>query len=181
MLCEQDVAAYEAELQRELPRFRVCYKDESRLQQTIGGLLRPFNGRYLSHYTTVMFGRVYFPSRRWRDEQGPAAVYRILRHEAVHLRDMRRFPLLFQLSYLFLFPAGLTVRAWWEYRAYVETLRVEWELSGRIDDAVLDGIVRRFTGPEYLYMCPFPRWIRRRLEAVRSQLERGSEDAQTGG
>jgi hypothetical protein len=39
-----------------------------------------------------------------------------LRHEAVHLRDARRFPVLFELSYLAALPAVFTARAWWEWR-----------------------------------------------------------------
>jgi hypothetical protein len=169
-ITRQDVAQYEAELAEALPGFAVLYKDESRLQQTIARLIKPFNGRYMTDYTTVMFGRVYFPSRIWRRSVGPERIYATLRHEAVHLRDMRRFPVLFQLSYLFLLPGGLTVRAWWEWRAYAETLRVELELTGQIPDHLIEHIAQRFTGADYLFMWPFPRWIRRRLNRLRDQL-----------
>jgi hypothetical protein len=167
---EAFVAAYEAALARELPRFAVRYKDESRLQRLIGALVRPFNATYLTQYTTVMFGRVYFPSRVWRARRGPAAIYATLRHEAVHLRDARRFPLIFQLTYLFALPAGLTLRAVWEWRAYLETLRVSAEVSGEIPDALLAQVERAFTGPDYLFMCPFPGFVRRRLERARREL-----------
>ena len=50
-------------LRAEFPRFALRYKDESRLQRLIAALLRPFNDRYLSGYTTVMFGRS--PPRRF--------------------------------------------------------------------------------------------------------------------
>lgn len=165
-----DLAALEAHLQRHLPRFRICYKDESRLQQLIGRLVWPFNRTYCTHYTTVMFGRVYFPSRDWCEAWGPEAIYGILRHEAVHLMDMRRFPLIFQLSYLFLLPSVFTARAWWEWRGYLETMRVEAELHGCIPDSLITHIQTRFTGPDYLYMCPFPGFIRRRLLAARARL-----------
>lgn len=167
---ETFVAAYEAELGRELPRFAVRYKDESRLQRLIGALVRPFNTTYLTHYTTVMFGRVYFPSRAWRAQRGPAAIYATLRHEAVHLRDARRFPLVFQLTYLFALPAGLTLRAVWEWRAYLETLRVSAESTGAIPDELLAHVERAFTGPDYLFMCPFPGFVRRRLERARREI-----------
>ncbi len=169
-ITEAAVEAYEAELAEELRGFAVIYKDESRLQRTIGVLVRPFNKTYMTQYTTVMFGRVYFPSRAWRKRRGPEQIYKTLRHEAVHLRDMRRFPLLFQISYLFLLPAGLSARAYWEWRAYTETMRVEAELHGRIDDRLLDEIQARFTGPDYLFMFPFPGFLRRRLCALRKRL-----------
>lgn len=174
-ISEADLAELEARLQRELPRFAIRYKDESALQRLIGALVRPFNRTYLTRYTTVMFGKVYFPSRDWCRCQGADAIYRVLRHEAVHLRDMRRFPLVFHLTYLFALPAVFTLRALWEWRAYQESLRVQAELCDHIPDAMLDHIERCFTGPDYLFMCPFPRFVRRRLEAARERLlaERG--------
>lgn len=174
-----DVAALEAEIAQRIPGFKVCYKDESRLQRVIGVILRPFNGAYMTRYTTVMFRRVYFPSRSLCQTLGPTAIYKTLRHEAVHLDDMRRFPLFFQLSYLFLLPAGLTFRAWWEWRAYAETLRVEAELTGEIPDALIEHIAERFTGADYLFMFPFPGFIRRKLRSLRRQILSSESQAET--
>jgi hypothetical protein len=164
------VAALEAELARALPRFAIRYKDESRLQRWIGVLLRPLCPTYCTRYTTVMFGKVYFPSRAWCEAVGPGAIWRILRHEAVHLRDARRWPLIFPLSYLVCLPTVFTARAWWEWRGYVETMRAEAEITGAIPDALLDHIQARFTGPDYAFMCPFPRFVRRRLERARAEI-----------
>lgn len=175
-----DLAALEAHLRACLPRFRICYKDESRIQRLIGRLVWPFNRTYCTHYTTVMFGRVYFPSRDWCATWGPEAIYGILRHEAVHLDDMRRFPIIFHLSYLFLLPAGLTARAFWEWRGYLETMRVEAELQGCIPDSLITHIAERFTGPDYLFMCPFPRVVRRRLLRARARILAEVTDSQIG-
>lgn len=101
---------------------------------------------------------------------GPEAIYSTLRHEAVHLRDARRFPVFFQLSYLLLLPTGLTLRAWWEWRAYTETLRVELELHGRIYEQTLIEIAACFTGPDYLFMWPFPRVVKARLRRLAARL-----------
>ncbi|MEE2785877.1 MAG: hypothetical protein VX589_00960, partial [Myxococcota bacterium] len=98
------------------------------------------------------------------------AVYTILRHEAVHLRDMQRFPMLFHVSYLLLLPIGPSMRAWWEWRAYRETLQVQAELYGVISDADLERIAGRFTGPDYGFMWPFPAHIRKCLARVRHQI-----------
>jgi hypothetical protein len=166
------VAAFEAELARTLPGFGVRYKDESRLQRLIGVVLKPICPTYCTQYTTVMFGKVYFPSRAWRERVGPKGIYATLRHEAVHLRDARRWPLIFQLSYLLCLPTVLTARAWWEWRGYRETLRVELELTGEIPDALLDFVQARFTGADYGFMCPFPRFVRRALERERARLVR---------
>lgn len=177
-LTEDAVLAYEAELARELPGFDVRYKDESRLNRFIGRLIWLFNRHYQTRYTTVLFGKVYFPSREWRRQQGPAAIYKTLRHEAVHLRDARRFPVIFHLSYLLLLPAGLTVRSVWELRAYRETIRVEAELRGTVSDYLIDHIERAFTGPDYLFMCPFKGPLRRTLERYRSEALADLESAE---
>ncbi len=160
------LAQYIEALRAELPRFAVCFKDESPLQRLIGRLLRPFNGAYMTRYTTVMFGRVYFPNRDWYERVGPRHIYRTLRHEAIHLRDARRFPLLFQVSYLAALPAVFTMRAVWEWRAYRETVRVWFETDGDCPAEVLDSIEQAFVSSDYLFMFPFRRAIRRRLDAL---------------
>ncbi|MSP72556.1 MAG: hypothetical protein EXR76_10320 [Myxococcales bacterium] len=154
-------------LHRELPGFSLRYKDEDRLQRLIGRLVWPFNRHYMTVYTTVMLGRVYLPSRIFAEALGPDATYILLRHEAVHLRDARRFPVLFQLSYVLCLPVGFTMRAVWEWRGYVETLRAHHEVFGDVPEALLDAIAERFTGPDYLYMAVGRERIRRKLEAVR--------------
>ena len=170
VISQEDVDALEAALAAELPGFRIAYKDESAGQRAIGRLLRPFNRTYLTQYTTVFGRTVWMPSRAWRDRQSPRSLWALLRHEAVHLRDMRRFPVLFQLSYALLLPAGLTFRALWEARAYRETLRAEAELDGAISEATIEHIAGRFTGPDYLFMFPFPKAIRRHLRRVSAEV-----------
>ena len=118
-----------------------------------------------------MFGRVYLPSRVAMAEMSREGLYSLLRHEAVHLRDARRFPIFFQVSYLVLLPTGLTFRALWEWRGYAETMRCEHELWGEIPDALIERIVERFAGPDYLFMLPFRGLVRARLQRLRSQIE----------
>ena len=158
------VTELERHLANELPGFRVAYKEDSRVQRLLGAVLWPFNRRYLTAYTTVLGRTVWFPSRAWRREVGERTIYEVLRHEAVHLRDARRYPLLFELSYLTLpLPALVTARAWWELRAYRESLAVSLELDGHVQSGQIDAIVSRFVGAEYLFMCPFPKTVRRLL------------------
>ena len=171
--CEPRLCACIEGMEAALPRFAVRFKDESAMQRAVAVLVRPFNRDYLTRYTTVWFGRVYFPSRGWCREQGPEALYVTLRHEAVHLRDARRFPILFELSYLFALPAVFTARAWWEWRGYAETMRAIHDVGGALTDDLLDHIERQFTGASYLYMCPFPRFVRRRLERLRADITQG--------
>jgi hypothetical protein len=162
------VAELVAALERELPGFAVCFKTDSRLQRAIGRLLRPINRRYLTDYTTVMGGKAWFPSREAFAATHPESLYVTLCHEAVHLHDAARWPVLFQLSYLLLLPAGLTMRAFWEWRAYRESIRLWMALDGTVSDARIEALVNIFSGPEYLYMCLFRRWIRQALRNARA-------------
>lgn len=165
------VAALLVGLQAEIPGFSLRYKDESPSQRLVAALVWPFNRRYLQDYTTVLFGRVYLPSRRWRAAVGEAAIYEILSHEAVHLRDARCFPLVFELSYLLLpLPALLTAPAGWEWRGYRASMRARLELGLPVDDGWIEAVVQRFVGADYLYMWPFPAMLRRRLVALRAAL-----------
>lgn len=172
-LSQADVDALAAQLAAELPGFRVAYKDESRGQRALGRLVGLWNPHYLTRYTTVLGRTVWMPSRAWRAQRSPRDLYLLLRHEAVHLRDMRRFPILFQLSYALLLPAVLTLRAVWELRAYDETVRATVELDGALSEEQLEYIVGCFTGPDYLFMFPFPKPLRRHFRAVAERASAG--------
>lgn len=169
----QDVDALIAQIQEHLPRFEVLYKDESVLQRWIGRLLWPINRTYMTEYTTVMFGKVYFPSREIVASWGAASVYRILRHEFVHLIDAKRFPLYFELSYLLCLPCFFTMRAYWEFRGYTQDMLVEYEETGDVSTQTLDFIEARFVSAEYGWML-WPRsLVRRHLYTLRTRVLAG--------
>ena len=79
----------------------------------------------------------------------------ILRHEAVHLRQFRRYAgygaCLSVVTLPFVFAGG---RAWLELEAYKETLTATWELCGQMLPATQRSmnIVSRFTGSDYGWM-----------------------------
>lgn len=171
-LTRADLDALIAALEAELPGFALAYKDESRLQRLIAALVWPFNRRYLSDYTTVMLGRVWLPSRAHFEAAHPEGLYRLLCHEAVHLHDARHWPILFELSYLLLLPAGLSLRALWEWRAYQESIRVEVWREGQLSAHSARRIAEAFTGPEYLFMWPFPRSVRAAIARAEARAQR---------
>lgn len=94
------VKAFEAELARHVPGFRVMYKDESALMQLIGTLVRPFNKQFMTSFTTTLGKTVYFPSRAHYEEI-PARTLTTLAHEFVHVTDDEKHGLWFKASYLF--------------------------------------------------------------------------------
>lgn len=80
-----------------IPNFEIRYKDESKLQRFIGFLLF-FNKAYMTDYTTTMFGKVYFTSRK-SVEEDPRGAWKILAHEYVHLLDAKTEGWRFLLGY----------------------------------------------------------------------------------
>lgn len=158
-----------SEMEREFSTFRLIPKDRSLLMKVIYHTLgmRWWCPEFMSRYTTVIISAVYMPREFFHSDEG----YRVLRHERVHMRDCWGSGVLpFVLSYLLMLPAVFTLRAHWEMRGYAETMRVELEETGDIADETLDFIQEQFTGPAYLWMCPFPGYVRRWLERVRRRL-----------
>jgi hypothetical protein len=166
-----------AEIRAEFPGFAVVRKRGQALQTAIAVVLAivTLGGQrhYLTRYHTVLFGKLYVPDL-W-DTMVDGARYILLRHERVHLRQRRRMgDVAMALWYLLpILPLGLAWgRARIEWEAYVETIRATAELYG-IDAArrLEDEIVRRFMGPDYGWMWPFPKTIRRWFHAVIADLE----------
>ena len=170
--------AYVAELTLEHPTLRVVPKETSRLQTVIDAALRVVTfgsmSTYLTHYTTVIGKTICVPlgwESRYDDER-----YITMRHEAVHLRQMRRYTqvgmaLLYALPLL---PLGLAYgRARIEWEAYAETLRAVAEVRGLKAARAPElraHIVRQFTSAAYGWMWPFPatieRWIDEELARI---------------
>jgi hypothetical protein len=168
-----------AELRNEFPAFRIVEKRHSGLSRLIDLALRvvTFGGQkhYLSHYHTVIGDTLYVPEV-WQ-QMGDIERVILLRHERVHLRQRRRWTLP-GMAFLYLIPIlplGLAYgRARIEWEAYTETLRATAELKGlqaARDGALRQHILRRFTGPDYGWMWPFPRAIERWYDRALAEIE----------
>jgi hypothetical protein len=168
------------EIKVEFPSFAIRKKRESALQRLIHLALAiiTLGGQrvYMTRYHTVLFGTLWVPDA-W-DAMSDADRYILLRHERVHLRQRKRMgdlwmTLLYLLPFFPLFFAWGRARIEWE--AYKETIRATAEVLG-IDAAanLRPQIVRRFTGPDYGWMWPFPtavnRWFDEALADVRAEL-----------
>jgi hypothetical protein len=166
-----------SEIQVEFPTFRIVPKRESPLQRAIAVVLAAVTlggqRRYLTRYHTVLFGNLYVPDA-WSDMDDRAR-YILLRHERVHLRQRRRMgdfrmAVVYLLPFLPLFLAWGRARIEWE--AYLETIRATAELDG-IDAAraLREDIVRRYVGPDYGWMWPFPRAVARWFDEAIADIE----------
>jgi len=143
---------------------RLCVLEKNRFARAMDVIGRPFGLGLTGFDAFTWAGTVYLAERLFGTRTG----YLILRHEAVHLVDQRRVGLFpFILSYILLLPAGVTLRALWEWRAYRETLRAYFERGAVPARRRAEGIKKQFTGKTYLYMWPFggmvQRWIQREL------------------
>jgi hypothetical protein len=151
-------------ISKEFPRFKVVPKDESFFMRALYAvtLMTFWNKSFMTNYITAVFGKVYMPRRLI----GTAIGYDVLRHELVHLRDARRWPVLFELSYLFFpLPFVFTMRAYWEYRGYCESMIAERDRYGYINKAVIEYYISLFSSSEYLWMFPFPNFLRKKFYA----------------
>jgi hypothetical protein len=166
------------QMKEEFPDFEILHKRDSRLQRAIHVALAivTLGGQrsYATHYHTVMFGKLWVPPT-W-DEMSDDEKYVLLRHERVHLRQRRRIgDFVMGIVYLvWIFPVGLAYgRARIEWEAYVETIRATYEVFGLARAKNLRGeILRRFTGPDYGWMWPFPKQIHRWFDDAISTLDR---------
>ncbi|HEY8042139.1 MAG TPA: hypothetical protein VIF15_20185 [Polyangiaceae bacterium] len=165
------------DLRREFPRFAVVPKRGDALQRAIAVALAVITlggqRHYLTRYHTVLFGKLYVPDA-WATMDDHAR-YILLRHERVHLQQRRRMGDL-AMAFVYLVPFFPLFLAWGrariEWEAYVETIRATAEVHGLDAARALEGeLVRRYVGPDYGWMWPFPRTIRRWFAEVMADLE----------
>jgi hypothetical protein len=166
------------DLRAEIPGFRIVRKDQSALHRAIHKFLVVVTfGKmtsYLDSYQTTI-GKTVYVTADW-DQTDADSRYCTLRHEAIHLRQFRRFTLPgMALLYVFLpLPLGLAwFRAYFEKEAYAETIRAATEVYGRNyprGDYYRARIIEQFVGPAYGWMWPFrksmERWYDRVLATV---------------
>ena len=162
-------------MRSEFPDFKLVPKDREHVPTWLWAFFVVagwFNKDFFTRYATVVGCTVYMATER---SDKPRSIANLLRHERVHMRDSRGLRgLLYYLTYLFCFPAALTMRAYWEYRGYAQTLLCWYEQEGKITDEDLDWLVGVFTGPGYLYMVwPFGSWLRAKLARLRERIVAG--------
>jgi hypothetical protein len=180
-----------AEIQRvitriksEFPDFKIVKKTESPLMLKIDKLLRFLSFGRMTNFMTgfvTTIGHTVYVADNW-DSGRDLSKSVILRHEAVHMRQLRRMGWLwFVYSYLFCpLPVGFCYgRTKLEREAYEETIRAAAEYYGLryiLDPKFKALTVSYFTGPDYLWMWPFREscesWYDRTAQSVKLALEK---------
>lgn len=129
---------------------------------------------YLSHYVTTLGHTIYVPDDF--DSWHPDHAYEVLLHELVHVAQFERWSFVGMLLVygFFPLPAGLAWgRARLEWEAYRETLRAVAEVEGLAaarSPGLHAQIIRRFTGPDYGWMWPFPRMVQRWIDEALAEI-----------
>jgi hypothetical protein len=167
-----------AALQQEVPGFRIVRKDRSALHRTIHYALAIVTlGRmrtYLHDFHTTI-GKTVYVTPDW-DTWDSDRRYVTLRHEAVHLRQFRRWtlPIMTVMYVLLPLPMGLAYfRARFEREAYAESIRAAAEVWGPDyprRQEYRSHVIDQFMGPSYGWMWPFraslERWYDRILATL---------------
>lgn len=84
-------------IRKDIPSFKVGFKDESTLLKVLGFLSYPFNPNFMTSFTTTLGTTVYFPTRSFYEGKVSNS-FNILTHEYVHLWDKKQNKL-FELTY----------------------------------------------------------------------------------
>jgi hypothetical protein len=165
-------------LHAELPGFQIVQKDRSRLHRLIHYALCALTfGRmtsYLEAYQTTI-GRTVYVTSDW-DAWDADRRYVTLRHEAIHLRQFRRFGVagMAVLYVLLPLPIGLAwFRAYFEKAAYAESIRAAAEVWGPAYPRRAEfrrHVIEQFTGASYGWMWPFRAGLERWYDQVLASL-----------
>lgn len=167
-----------AQIQQEIPGFRVVRKDQSKFQRAIAVALKivTFGAQrvYLTDYQTTI-GRTVYVTADW-DELDADERYCTMRHELIHVRQFKRYtvPVMAFLYLLVPLPLGLAwFRARFEKEAYAETIRASAEVFGELHVRRPEfgaRIVQQFTGGAYGWMWPFrgamQRWVAAQIDTA---------------
>ena len=171
------------EYQKLLP-FEIHYKEDSRIMRLVSVVLTWFCPTFMTHFTSVVGNRIYFPSRKFVERDEMSAM-RTLAHELVHLLDQKRVSKpVFMLSYLsphslalgvfsfpwlgwwallfllFLAPIPSWPRFYFESRGYA--MNVLTAHSSR-KEIVLESAIQQFLGWNYYKMYPFGNLVYKRI------------------
>jgi hypothetical protein len=140
--------------------------------------LLTFGGQrtYLRKYVTTLGHTIYVPDdfALWRPERA----WWTLRHELVHVEQFERYGWIGMILVygFFPLPAGLAWgRARLEWEAYKETLRgvaVTRGMAAARRPRLHRQLIRRFTGPDYGWMWPFPRAVQGWIDDALDEIER---------
>lgn len=90
-------------IRKDVPTFKVGFKNESFLMKVFGFLSYPYNPNFSTTFATTLGTMVYFPTRSYYEENLENS-FEVLTHEYVHLWDKARNKL---FGWTYVFPQAL--------------------------------------------------------------------------
>lgn len=172
------------------PNFKLEWKSKSKLMKALKVLLF-FNQRFMEYFTTF-FETVYVPDD-W-NTFSPTSALSIIAHEAVHIYDSKKNPLMgflyvtpqilfpiiaiglafvspwfLLLALLVALPLPSFFRFYYELRGYRMNLLLLEKYSGWAKDseiylATRTHIIEQMVGPAYFFMMPFKSYVEKKLD-----------------
>jgi hypothetical protein len=141
---------------------RIYSKNHSTFMKILSWILF-FNRSFMSGYWTTIFGRIYASTRTSmlrRPDRFEHWYRKTIKHENIHAKDQRKYPVWFELTYILLpLPAGLAYGRWfWERRAYLPEILENTNDESR--DARIKKIADNLGGWDYFLTWP-KGWIRK--------------------
>jgi hypothetical protein len=141
-----------AKAHAEFPKLKIYRFSDSKLIS----FLRKFGWNMAG---ITLYNSIYLKDEYYETSRGAE----ILRHELAHIRDVHKWHILYVLSYFLILPTVFSMRAFWEWNGYKETLKSVYEEYKDADpkyrEYILDyycqWVTLQFTGASYFYMFPF--------------------------
>ena len=187
-------------IEKRIPGFQVCYKDENFVSKLLGVLVFIFNPKYMKTYTTTRYPKVYFPTRKFVTSDLKRA-WKILAHEYVHLWDRYHKPafnftyllpqigaflalpailavwfsnwfLLFLVALILVLPWPASARRNAELRGYTMSMAINFWRYGTVSEDTKVWITENFTGWSYYKMWPFN--MRKQIDAAVKDITNGA-------
>lgn len=185
------VTAYLELVRKRNPKIVLKAKEDSRLMQVVGFLVKPFNPTFNTRYTTTIGSTIWMPSAiaSMLPEEN---FLEVVTHECQHILDDEQNPVLFKVSYLFpqvlaLLSLFAILAIWWPMwllallcLLFLTPLpaywRYKWELNGYRTSILFNRyygrnsrrtetwITEQITGPNYYFAWPFKAWVLNELK-----------------
>ena len=157
-------------VEAEIPGMKVVRHGDSYFIRAIHWLLRVLSvGKFEPSRFTTTIGKHMYVSDTWM-KSSDQSKYTTLRHEVIHMRQFRRWPMkfldlpvlrlinftIFSFCYLLVFPFRITLRSKFEREAYTQTLLVHYEIAGQYPLRMAQNLVSHmganFSDSSYFYM-----------------------------
>jgi hypothetical protein len=99
--------------------------------------------------------------------------YRVLMHEAEHVKDFWKFGVLPFFLMQFLLPWGPSFKALFEYRGYVKSMQAEFDVYGSIPESDPERYAAALAGKAYTYCWPWQGIMTKWFQKARAKILSG--------